>query len=87
MKLPKHECAMIITHNEHKNNYMTVDQFDNDFSDWINAEEKLKSILTNEVWTIQFYPITPIGFYAISASSLHVLLDYVNSNYETEEYK
>lgn len=42
---------------------------------WVSEDEKQKAIATNAMWTLHWYPDTPVGFYALSASSLGVVLD------------
>ena len=65
-------------------NYMTVRQWveegPTDFqNDWISEEEKQKAMETNRMWSLQWYPDTPVGSYSVSASSLPALLQYVLS--------
>jgi hypothetical protein len=84
MKFPKHEAALWLTHNQHKNYYQTVKesiaQEEHGYQDdcWISDEQKQKAIDTNECWTIQWYPDTPVGFCIKSAADLDVLLEHVN---------
>lgn len=77
MKLPKH-INLTITHNDHNSVYRTVGEYATEL-DWVSEEEKQKAIASNEIWEIQWYPNTPIGFFRVAASNLDVLLDYVNS--------
>ncbi len=81
MKLPRHECALIISHNDHKSVYETVEQYTTlrNIGNWVSEEEKRKSIETNELWEIHWYPDTPVGFYVFWASDLSVLLDAANA--------
>ena len=80
MKLPKHEASLHLTHNQHKAYYMTVQQavLENNFGygedDWVSDEQREKAIATNECWTLQWYPDTPVGFHKQSAADLNVLL-------------
>lgn len=84
LKFPRHEASLHLTHNEHKAYYQTVQQRidDGDFGyepdNWVSEEQKQKAIATNECWTLQWYPDTPIGFYVQSAADLEVLLEAVN---------
>jgi hypothetical protein len=78
---PRHEASMHITHNDHKSYYQTVEEAIADEShgyhprDWISEEQKQKAIATNECWSLQWYPDTPIGFCNLSAAELPALLD------------
>jgi len=78
MDFPAHEASLSLTHNEHKSYYRTVAQSvaDEDFGyvDWVSEEQKQKAIETNECWTLQWYPHTPVGFCILSAADLDVLL-------------
>jgi hypothetical protein len=77
-KLPKHKCALSITHNEHKSYYDSIEDYvDEERLQWVSEEEKQKAIAANEIWEIQWYPDTPIGFICVAASSLDVLLEAV----------
>lgn len=77
---PKHEASMCLTHNEHKAYYRTVDEAireeDHGYTHdcWVSPEQRQKAIDTNECWTLQWYPETPIGFHILSAADLDVLL-------------
>ena len=81
MEFPKHEASLHLTHNEHKSYYRTVAQSIEDDDHgyqgdcWVSPEQKQKAIDTNECWTLQWYPDTPIGFCILSAADLDVLLD------------
>ena len=78
---PKHEASLHLTHNEHKACYMTVQQSidagDHGYAagSWISEEQKQKAIASNECWTLQWYPDTPIGFCLLSAADLEPLLE------------
>lgn len=76
---PKHEVSLHLTHNEHKSYYRTVAEAiaddDHGYNDWVSEDQKQKAIETNECWTLQWYPATPIGFCILSAADLDVLLE------------
>ena len=77
---PKHEASLILTHNDHKSVYDTVqqaiDQGSHGYTDdcWVSPEQRQKAINTNECWMLQWYPHTPVGFCLRSAADLNVLL-------------
>lgn len=77
----EHSSLTLSFNEAHATNYMTVTDFieagQYDPESWVNPEEMQKSIDTNSVWTLQWYPDTPIGFYTLRASSLDVLLKAV----------
>ena len=76
--------SFIIENNPHRFHYTTVqgfiDQIDNGiilgpYMFWVSDEEKLKAIKNDEMWSLQFYPDTPLGSYMIYASSFEALLE------------
>jgi hypothetical protein len=76
--LPRHAASLTITHNDHLDYYETVaEQVAS--SEWVkerdfvSAAELQKAISTNELWCIQWYPDTPIGFHKRFASTLEAL--------------
>lgn len=81
LKWPKHEASLCLTHNDHKSYYRTVAESiadkDHGYSDdcWISNEQKQKAIATNDCWTLQWYPDSPIGFCILSAADLDLLLE------------
>jgi len=81
--LPKYACSMSITHNDHLGVYETVAQQVSDGSwvtrsDFVSDAECERAIETNELWAIQWYPDTPVGFYKRFASTLEALLEGIN---------
>ncbi len=86
IKWPDHKASMSLTHNQHLDYYLTVQQSidDDDHgykkSDWVNEEQMQKAIDANECWTIQWYPNSPVGFCILSAYDLDVLLDEASKN-------
>jgi len=70
--LPEHKCGLYLTHNEHRNVYETVEEFyTTDY--FVSKDEWEKAIAEDNVWVLQWYPHTPIGFNIIAASSLEVI--------------
>ena len=78
MNFPRHDCSLNLEHNKHRDYYQTVQEWidENDFYDWVNESDKEECIKTNEIWTIHWYPITPIGFHSLVAPTLEKLLEY-----------
>ena len=78
--LPVHSCGLTLDHNPHKGVYETVAQWfetadHKEFYDWKDAEAIAEAIETNELWTLQWYPETPISFHSIAAPTLVALLE------------
>lgn len=59
-------------------NYQKVAQLDDAEDDisWVSDEERAKAIAENTIWTLRWYPNTPVGFCRVSASSLAALLSH-----------
>jgi hypothetical protein len=78
LKFPIHKASLHLTHNEHLAYYQTVadriNDSDHGYTDWVSPEQKQKAIDTNDCWTLQWYPNTPVGFNILSAADLDVLL-------------
>lgn len=84
IKLPKHKCDLKIHHNEPRAYYQTVAEYleyhgENIISMWSSDSAMEKCIETNEIWTMHWYPNTPLGCYMVAAPTLEELLDFVNS--------
>lgn len=86
MKWPKHEASLHLTHNQHKAYYRTVAElieeggFGCEAEEWVSEEQKQKAIATNDFWTLQWYPDTPVGFCVLSAADLDALLEAAAEN-------
>jgi hypothetical protein len=73
---PPHLGGLIINHNPHKASYETVEEWMiQDGNDWASDEEREKAIATDSLWTIQWYPHTPIGSHTVAASTLSAALE------------
>lgn len=77
-QFPPHQCELHLTHNEHRNNYQTLEQFaadrELDLDDWVSVEQRDKAMAAQDVWELHWYPDTPVGFYRLFAYDLDVLL-------------
>lgn len=81
MKFPAHKCGLYLTHNEHRDVYtkladelaekdgIATPSFETD-------DAKARAIATDECWTLQWYPETPIGFHMVAGPTLDECLSY-----------
>lgn len=80
-----HSSLVIGFNDDHAPNYATAQEWhdewgfygggaDNDHTEWVSEEERQKALAANSVWTLHWYPDTPVGFCCIAASSLGALL-------------
>ncbi len=46
--------------------------------DWENKEAEARAIAADEIWTLQWYPNTPVGFNSIAAPTLEELLAFAS---------
>ncbi len=77
MKLPP-GIAHFISRNDHASCYQSIKDYvqNNDID--IETNELHKAIETNELWTILWYPHTPVGFFQVAASTLDRALELAN---------
>lgn len=76
---PPHKASLHLNHNQHKAYYESVEDYilsANARFDFRSEEERQACIATNEIWELQWYPETPIGFCCIAAPTLEALLEY-----------
>jgi len=79
MNFPSHKAGMYLTHNQHKDYYETVAQHIEEYvniekHDFVSEEDYQKCIDTDELWELQWYPETPIGFHKVNGSTLEIVL-------------
>lgn len=82
----EHSSLTIGFNDLHACNYQTARQWSeemgdmdgsqtyNDLRDWVSPEEREKALATNSVWSLHWYPNTPIGFNELLASSFSALI-------------
>lgn len=80
--LPAHKCSLTIQHNEHRDFYMTATEWldDHGMYEFRTAEQRQRAIDSDSIWTLHWYPKTPIGFHAIAAPTLRELLEYAGEH-------
>ncbi len=80
LNFPAHKAGLILSHNEHLSTYQTVEEAieNTEGIEWKNEQQKAQSITTNELWTLHWYPNTPVGFNLIAAPTLEDLLIFAN---------
>lgn len=85
---PDHACSLELQHNEFKSDYSTAEKWilhcdeigeDGAVPDWESSEHKKRAIDINEVWTLRWYPNTPIGFNYIAAPTFDELIKFANT--------
>jgi hypothetical protein len=82
MKFPRHACGLYLTHNEHRDYYQTAAEWFTEratievIPQFASPDARQRCIDTDEVWTLQWYPNTPIGSYYIAAPTLEELLAF-----------
>jgi len=81
--LPEHACGLILEHNpQHRNDWTVKEHMeiykevaDLGMEDFASPEQYQKAIDSNELWKLQWYPNTPIGFNDIYAADFEMLLE------------
>lgn len=73
---PHHAAGMYVEHNPHLANYETIEEWSArlDWIDWASDDERAMAISNNSLWTLQWYPDTPVGCHAVCASTLSACL-------------
>lgn len=84
MNFPRH-LSLHITHNGHKDYYEGIEDYLRERDDWISEEQKTKAIELNELWEVQWYPDTPIGFYIVIGADLDLVLARACSIQDAED--
>lgn len=76
MRFPEHKASLHLTHNQHKSYYETVESYTSNFTEpsWLSEEQKTKSLETQELWELQWYPSTPVGSYCLWGADLDVIM-------------
>ena len=77
MKFPKHEASMSLNHNEHKACYDPIAAYISElpFHEWATPTSKARCIETDEIWELQWYPNTPVGFCTMYGATLEEVLE------------
>jgi hypothetical protein len=85
VKLPRH-INLIIEHQPHVVNYQTVEEWlaDNGGEE-CDSDDRARMIDTGEVWYVQWYPDTPVGFLRAAAATLDRALEVANAAAELDD--
>ena len=71
----EHSSLTVSFNDEHSPNYVTAKEWAEKYGGygpedgWWSEQDRYKALSKNSVWTIQWYPDTPVGFYVVRASS------------------
>lgn len=82
MNLPSHPYGLTLSHNDHKADYLTAADVVAEWDGfcwaptWPSEEAKQQAVDTDEIWTLQWYPHTPVGQLYIAAPTLEELLTF-----------
>jgi hypothetical protein len=74
MKFPEHKCGLHLAHNVHRDVYESVEGYYPDAEDFVSPEDWQKCIDTDDVWELQWYPDTPIGYHRVVGSSIELVM-------------
>lgn len=87
LALPPHKCSLTLEHNDHRNYYQSLADYLKDVEarggtepDWESPEARQRAIDTDEYWTLQWYPNTPVGFNHVAAPTLEECLALANAD-------
>lgn len=91
MNLPSHPYGLMLGHNDHKGDYLTAADVVAEWDSchwapfWPSEEAKQRAVATDEIWTLRWYPYTPVGQLYIAAPTLEELLAFAEIHAKTEE--
>ena len=73
---PAHAAGMILEHNPHHSVYESVDEYfgDTPLLDRVSKEIRDECVRSDSIWTLQWYPSTPVGFNFVAAATLERVL-------------
>lgn len=79
-RLPPHAAGLTIERNPGRTSYETVALWLSGVGagsepDWPDADARQRAIDTDDVWVMQWYPETPVGFRCVAAPTLAELLE------------
>lgn len=80
--LPRHGAGLTIERNPGRVAYESVAQWLDSATaysgepSWSSPEARVRAIETDDVWVMQWYPATPVGFHMIAAPTLGELLAF-----------
>ena len=77
MTFPRHACGLYLTHNGYKDTYESIDTAVKDLDEddaWISPDERQQCLVTGDIWELQWYPRTPVGFCKVIGASLEAVL-------------
>lgn len=82
MNLPNHDVSLYLTHNEHKSYYQSISDYileaDGRFC-FKDEDSKNRSIANDEIWVLQWYPLTARTFHCVAAPTLEEVLTFAAS--------
>lgn len=82
----KYTSISLTWNEDHSPMYQEADgYYEYDSSVWVSQDEFLKAMMENSVWTLQWYPDTPVGFHKIMASSLEAIYNWIDKHYENSK--
>lgn len=88
----EHASLTLTFNDENAPSYQTVEQAMEGVTgdvcslseDWVSPEERALGVKLNSVWTLHWYPDTPVGFYRLRASSLAALFEGLKEHKNAE---
>ncbi len=83
--MPPHKASCTITHNDHLSGYRTIleeEGFNPQWfkGAWVSEESRAYAIEHNELWTLQWYPETPVGFCNLHAGRWEDIVRHLKAN-------
>ena len=84
VKFPEHKCGLYLEHNTYKDVYEKIaDRLQDDLFDDMLEEDRKECLRTGELWTLQWYKDTPVGFYFVAGPTLERVIELANKTRTT----
>lgn len=75
------KAAVSLEINDHLNCYQSAKEYNEDFECWrdLSEERRAELLASKNIFRLQFYPNTPVGFYQVYGDSLQDVVDQASA--------
>lgn len=73
------ECGVYLESNRHRDYYDSIETAISELKDDVDQETKDRMLKANTIVSLQFYPITPVGFYVVYGTTVDEVITKAKS--------